>query len=93
MTKSATITGKVSQQVKERLKAIAEEKNRDETELVASFIEASVEAYDRKAEIVKARLAKADAGGPFVDDEDVDAWLRSWGTDDELPEPKATIHT
>lgn len=93
MSKTATITGKVSQQVKERLKAIAEQKNRDETEVVASFIEASVEAYERKAEIVNARLAKADAGGPFIADEDMDAWLLSWGTENELPEPKATIHT
>lgn len=93
MTKSTTITGKVSQQVKERLKAICEERQRDEAEVVASFVEASIEAYERKASIVKARLAKADAGGPFVADDDMDAWLLSWGTDNELPEPEATVKT
>lgn len=93
MTKSATITGKVSQRVKERLKAIADEKNRDEADIVASFVEASLEAHDQKAQIVRARLAKADAGGPSVDGEDVKAWFLSWGTDDELPPPEATIYT
>ncbi|MGI9502555.1 MAG: CopG family ribbon-helix-helix protein [Geminicoccaceae bacterium] len=93
MSKTVTITGKVSERVKERLKAIADEKNRDEAEVVASFLEASIEAYDRKTEIIRARLADADAGGPFIDDDDMDLWLASWGADNELPEPKATIRT
>lgn len=93
MSKTVTITGKVSERVKERLSAIADEKNRDETEVVASFLEASIDAYDRKTETIRARLADADAGGPFIDDDDMDLWLASWGAEKELPEPKATIRT
>lgn len=40
---------------------------------------------------VGASIRKADAGGPFVAHEDVARWLRSWGTDRELPPPKATV--
>ena len=83
MSKPVMITGKVSERVKERLKVIADEKNRDEAEIVASFLEASIEAYDRKMEVIRARLAHADAGGPFIDDDDIDLWLASWGADNE----------
>ncbi len=33
------------------------------------------------------RLAEFDATGEYIADEDVDAWLKSWGTKDELPMP------
>jgi len=93
MSKSATFSVKLSQQVKDRLKAIAEEKNQSENEVVASFVEASVDAYDWKAAIIKDRLAKADAGGPWVSDESFKRWLRSWGKENELPPPEATINS
>jgi predicted transcriptional regulator len=38
------------------------------------------------AAIAKA-VAEANVGGPFVSDEDMTAWLLSWGTDHELPPP------
>lgn len=91
MTKTETITASVSQQVKERLKAISDEKQCDEGEIVASFVEASIEACERRAAIVKERLARADAGGPFIADDAMDAWLLSWGTDQDAPEPEAKV--
>lgn len=91
MTKTATITASVSQRVKDRLKAISDERQCDESEIVASFVEASIEAYEWRAAAIKERLAKADTGGPFVADDAMDAWLLSWGTDEELPEPEATV--
>jgi predicted transcriptional regulator len=33
-------------------------------------------------------IAEADAGAPFVQHEHVAAWLRSWGTENELPPPE-----
>lgn len=91
MPKTVTITASVSQEVKDRLKAISDEKQCDEGEIVASFVEASVEAYERRAAGVKVRLARADAGGPFIADDAMDAWLLSWGTDQDVPEPEATV--
>jgi hypothetical protein len=73
MTKTVTITASVSQQVRYRLKAISDERQCDESE---------IEAYERRAAIVKDRLARADSGGPFVADDAMDAWLLSWGKDD-----------
>ena len=36
-------------------------------------------------------IAEADAGGPFASNEDVLKWLKSWGTENQLPAPEATI--
>lgn len=33
-------------------------------------------------------IAEADAGAPFIQHERVAAWLRSWGTENELPPPE-----
>lgn len=90
MSKTATITGKVSQRVKDRLAEIAKEEHRDEDELVGSLLEASLEDHDYRSRIMRERIAEADGGGPFVDGEDVKKWLKSWGTENELPVPEAT---
>jgi predicted transcriptional regulator len=91
MSKTAAITGRVSQRVKDRLAEIAKTEQRDEDELVGSLLEASVESLDFRARIIRERLVQADAGGPFVDGEDVKRWLKSWGEENELPVPEATI--
>jgi len=93
MTNTTTIKGTVSQRIKDRVAEIAKEEQRDEAEVVGSLLEASVEGRDWRAQIIRERLAQADAGGPFVDGEDVKKWLRSWGTDNELPIPEPTIYT
>lgn len=36
---------------------------------------------------VAAAVKEADAGGPFIEHERVEAWVKSWGTDHELPRP------
>ena len=38
------------------------------------------------AATVKA-VTQADAGGPFIEHERVEAWVKSWGGDHELPRP------
>jgi predicted transcriptional regulator len=42
---------------------------------------------ERENAIARERLAEFDRTGEYIADEDVDAWLKSWGTANELPMP------
>jgi predicted transcriptional regulator len=58
------------------------------------FIEQAVRAYieDENAFLAAIDEAVAEADkGVFVSGEKVEAWLRSWGTDRELPMPEPDI--
>ena len=85
MSKAIPKTFRLNPELVERLDLLAARTNRSKTFLVE---EALTEYLEREAwqiaEITEA-VAEADAGGPFVEHEKVDTWLRSWGTDDEEP--------
>jgi hypothetical protein len=51
------------------------------------------ERLEESSEIatIRQRLAKAEAGGPFVRQEDVLAWLKALSDSKEAPPPKPTI--
>jgi predicted transcriptional regulator len=55
-------------------------------EAIRLYVEGEEEAERVRAETREA-LERYDATGEYVSDEDVDAWLRSWGTKDELSPP------
>ena len=55
------------------------------------MIENAFEIEAQEIAKIKQTLAEAKAGGPFVAHEEVVRWMESWGTDNELPRPKATI--
>ncbi|GLS23570.1 hypothetical protein GCM10007874_65910 [Labrys miyagiensis] len=53
--------------------------------------EGAVGRYDaRKLEALRIAAAEADKG-VFISQEAVDAWVMSWGTDNELPRPEPDI--
>ncbi len=91
MNNTTTIKGKVSQRIKDRIAEIAKDEQRDEEEVAGSLIEAAFRVDDEEDQLTQQAIAEADAGGPFVDGEDVKRWLKSWGKDDEPPMPEATI--
>jgi len=92
MTKdTTTITGRVKQTVKDRLAQIAKDEGRPEEDVVGDLVVASIEVDDEDEELTRVAIAEADAGGPFASGEEVGRYLKSWGTDKELPAPKATI--
>ena len=43
-------------------------------------------------EDLREAVRRADAGGPFISAEKVHEWMRSWGTENELPRPKPDIY-
>jgi predicted transcriptional regulator len=90
-TKHAPITVRVEQPLRERLEQIARQTESRLDDLIVSVLTTYVEHYDWETELIRKRLAEEDAGGPFIAHEDIVRWVRSWGTEDELPPPEATI--
>jgi predicted transcriptional regulator len=91
MSEEATITLQLKKETKAKLEALARSTQRDEGVLVAEAIDAYVELDAWQVEEIRKAVEKADAGGPFCAHEDVMAWLESWGTDNELDPPKASL--
>lgn len=88
MSNSATITIRVDKSVKDRLENLAKETKRSKSSLAAEGISAFVEFEERQIEGIKKALTSID-NGLGVTHEDVEDWIASWDTDDELPAPSA----
>jgi RHH-type transcriptional regulator, rel operon repressor / antitoxin RelB len=89
MTESATLAVRLSPELRDSLAELARSRGRSEAELAAEAIAAYVEGNTWMVEEIERAVKEADAGGPFVPHEEVEAWVRSWGTENELPRPKA----
>ena len=91
VSNTTTVSVTLNKTVKERLNELAAQTERSEDELMAEAIEVYVELRDWQAEEIRRALREADAGGPFVAHEDIIRWVSSWGSENELPPPEATI--
>ncbi len=89
MTASTTLTIRVTQEVKEKLDALARSTKRSKSFLAAEALASYIETNAWQMELIASRVKEADAGGPFVDHERVAAWLDSLGTGRRLPRPRA----
>ena len=88
MTDSTTMTVRLRKETREQLEELAKSTKRSRSFLAAEAIEEFVRANAWQVELIEKRLARAKAGGPSVPHEEVDRWLASWGSDDELPKPR-----
>lgn len=88
MGDSTTITVRVTQTVKDRLERLARETRRSKSSLAAEGIGAFIDLEERQIEGIKKALTSVDRG-LGVPHDDVEAWVASWNTDDELATPKA----
>jgi RHH-type rel operon transcriptional repressor/antitoxin RelB len=88
MPKTDVVTTRVKPETKAKLRAIAESTKRSEAYLANEAIEAFVEVNDWQVREIKLALDDARGGEPEVPHERMVEWLKSWGTDDELPPPK-----
>lgn len=84
---TTTLTVRLSQSTKDRLDALSKRTKRSRSVLASEAIEAFIELNGWQIEGIEAALREADAG-LVVPHEEVVAWVRSWGTDDELPPPR-----
>jgi predicted transcriptional regulator len=91
MPSTVTFSVRLPTTRKEQLEALAKSTGRSANHLANEAIASYVDANAWQVEEIRKAVAKADAGGPFVPHEQVASWLESWGTDDELPPPEATV--
>jgi predicted transcriptional regulator len=86
-TRSATLSVRLRPDTKKRLAKLAKASGRSSNFLISDAVESYVADQERMlAEIRQAeRQVKS---GHFVRNEDMKAWLLSWGTERELPPPK-----
>jgi len=90
MGEKVNMAVKLDAGLRDRLKALAEAKRRSTHWLMKEAIERYVEveeAAELATKEAKARAAQFEATGEYVAHEDVDAWLKSWGSKKELPMP------
>src|SRR5271154_300691 len=86
-TSSATLSIRLKPEVKKRLARLAKVSGRSSNFLISD----AVESYVADQERLLAEIREADRrvkSGHYVRNEDMKAWLLSWGTGQELPPPK-----
>ena len=86
-TRSASLSIRLKPETKKRLARLAKASGRSSNFLIAD----AVEAYVADQERMLAEVSHADRqvkSGHYIRNEDMKAWLLSWGTDRELPPPK-----
>ncbi len=86
-TRSTTLSVRLKPETKKRLARLAKASGRSSNFLISDAVESYVADQERMlADIREAnRQVKS---GHYVRQEDMKAWLLSWGTDHELPPPK-----
>jgi predicted transcriptional regulator len=86
-TPSATLSIRLKAETKKRLARLAKASGRSSNFLIAD----AVEAYVSDQERMLAEVRQADRqvkSGHYIKNEDMKAWLLSWGTERELSVPK-----
>ena len=88
MAKSTTMTVRIPPEVSEKLDALARDTKRSKAYLASEAIASYVERNAWQVARIKESLDGARSGSPGVPHADVERWVRSWGTEGELPRPK-----
>jgi len=86
-TRSATFSIRLKASTKKRLAKLAKDSGRSANHLISE----AVESYVNDQQRLRADIRLADnqlKSGHYIRQEDMKAWLLSWGTRNELPPPK-----
>jgi predicted transcriptional regulator len=76
----------VSEELKERIKHLAQEREESPSTLIASALDVLLEAEALQVEEARRRLASR--SGKTIPHARVSAWLDTWGLDEDAPPPK-----
>lgn len=87
MSESTTITIRVDRAVKERLETVARRMKRSKSFIAGEAIEEYLAVQEWQDARIHEALASVERG-EVIAHEDVLEWVKSWGTDNELPIPK-----
>jgi len=91
MTKDVTLSLRIDRKLSDKLARRARQAKRSKSSLAAYAIENFLEIEAQEIALTRQALARSKAGALMIAHEDVDRWLKSWGTPNELPRPKATV--
>lgn len=86
-TRSATLSVRLKPETKKRLAKLARASGRSSNFLVSDAVESYVADQERMLADVR-QSGRQVQSGHYIKNEDMKAWLLSWGTDAELPVPK-----
>lgn len=90
MSQSEVVTVRLNPELKAKLDALAESTRRSKSWLAAEAIAQYVEQETWQIQRIEEALALADSpNAQWVEWDEVDAWLESWGDEDEQPAPCA----
>ncbi len=90
MPKTVTLSLRVDPEVKEKITEIAKHEDRSPSYIVEQALKDRI-AYDEAVTCaIQKGIEQADRG-EFVSNEEVKAWIDSWGTDNELPKPSSKL--
>ncbi len=88
MDEIASLTIQLPKAELERLDALAERTSRSKSALAGEALAAYLDAQEWQVAAIREAVAAADAGAVPIDHAEVASWVRSWGTDSELPRPR-----
>lgn len=83
-------TLRIDAAIKKRLDQEAKREDRSAGYVAQQAIRAYVEAKERSRAAIRAAETEADRG-VFISSDAMDKWVRSWGSDDELPPPQPDV--
>ena len=86
-SETVSLTVKLPRELVERLNALVRRSTWDASAWVRDALEGYIPHEERELDLTEAAIAEIDAGGPTYSNEDVMAWIESWGKPDELPPP------
>lgn len=82
------ISARIPEKLGEELEALATTTRRSKAYLVTEALEDYIERKARLYREIDEAVKEADDSGKYVSDKDMQAWLASWGTANELPPPR-----
>ena len=88
-TQSATINLRIPKRVKNGLEELARSTSRSKSFLAIEALDSYLKTNAWQVGKIEEAVAALDAGAPTIPHESVEAWVRSWGSDEELPKPTA----
>ncbi|MBW4633386.1 MAG: ribbon-helix-helix protein, CopG family [Iphinoe sp. HA4291-MV1] len=88
MSQSEVVTIRLTAEIKAKLDALAQSTRRSKSWLAAEAIALYVEQESWQIQMIEEAVALADnPQAQWIDSEDVEAWLDSWGMEDEKHAP------
>ena len=87
MTKTM-ISARVPEKLNTEIEALAEATRRSKAFLITEALEDYVRRQSWLVKQIDEAVREADESGEYVSEEDMSAWLASWGKPGELPPPR-----